>query len=465
MRVLVVDQDSTLLTEITQTLGEYFSIDAVTNKADGLDLVRVNEFDVIVAGERLQDGSGLELLGQLAHSRPDVLRIFAADRERLRLLKGRLGPFGLFRTLSYPIEPRQLLAALSAAAGFDEEFEEPQEESPPAPEVPQPPSRAAVPTPVAVSAPTRGHAQARPQTPTLTVTASQPPATVASATSQTNTSPTRTNQRVSPSVGAEARSHAPRQTHASSPAVNASPPTRVSGGSGPETPTRGTPRVSDPTGTASRVPRQPTPEALALGSRLSRSPKPKGSPPPLIKPSAKRRAFLVGAGVVVVLGIIGLAFRLSHKSDDPAVRTTTFSAPPSFPPDVVKLIADTETAIENDDFRAAQTDIAALQQIAPTHPRLPFLESFLEREEMAAELPKSPTGSARSASRRMSSRKAGTTPGTVKRPGATVAETPSSDSKSSGPTSPTITSPKQPSAVAIFGGTTVEEDSGPQPAH
>src|SRR5437879_5709424 len=115
MRVLVVDQDSELLTAITQSLGEYFVIDAVTTKADCLDLLRANEFEVIVAGERLEDGSGLELLGQLGKHRPGMLRIFAAERERLKLLKGRLGPFGLFRTLSYPIEPRQLLAALSAA--------------------------------------------------------------------------------------------------------------------------------------------------------------------------------------------------------------------------------------------------------------------------------------------------------------------------------------------------------------
>ena len=124
MRVLVVDQDSTLLTEISQLLGEYFSIDAVTNKLDCLDLLRSNQYEVIVAGERLEDGSGLELLGQLARSRPEILRVFAAERERLKLLKGRLAPFGLFRTLNYPIPPRQLLAALSAAAGVEANIEE-----------------------------------------------------------------------------------------------------------------------------------------------------------------------------------------------------------------------------------------------------------------------------------------------------------------------------------------------------
>src|SRR6185437_14464776 len=164
MRVLVVDQDSALLTAITQLLGEYFSIDAVTTKSDCLDLVRSNEFDVIVAGERLEDGSGLELLGQMGRNRPDMLRIFAVDRERLKLLKGRLGPFRLFRTLSYPIEPRQLLAALSAAAGIEEEIVSPEETVAEAAPAPAPPS------PVAVTVRSVRHAAAPVQTRVATAT-------------------------------------------------------------------------------------------------------------------------------------------------------------------------------------------------------------------------------------------------------------------------------------------------------
>jgi hypothetical protein len=57
----------------------------------------------------------LQLLGQIAQGSPDTLRIFAARRSRLQLLKGRLGPFGLFRTLSYPIDAQELLSALALA--------------------------------------------------------------------------------------------------------------------------------------------------------------------------------------------------------------------------------------------------------------------------------------------------------------------------------------------------------------
>src|SRR5579859_7321972 len=122
MRVLVVDQDSASNLAITRSLRDLYTVDCVTNKADCLDLLRSNSFEVIVATERLEDGSGLELLGQIAKKWPSVLRIFAADRQRLQLLRGRLGPFELFQTLAYPIDVDKLLAALNKAAvahGFD----------------------------------------------------------------------------------------------------------------------------------------------------------------------------------------------------------------------------------------------------------------------------------------------------------------------------------------------------------
>src|SRR5579862_9230295 len=115
MRVLVVDHDSAQNEAIARSLRDLFTVDAVTNKGDCLDLLRTNTFEAIVAGERLEDGSGLELLGQVGKKWPSVLRIFAADRERLKLLRGRLGPFQLFQTLAYPIDPDRLIATLNLA--------------------------------------------------------------------------------------------------------------------------------------------------------------------------------------------------------------------------------------------------------------------------------------------------------------------------------------------------------------
>ena len=140
-----------MLEAIARSLRELYTVDAVTNKADCLDLLRANPFEVIVAGERLGDGSGLELLGQISKRWPTVLRIFAAEPERLKLLRGKLGPFELFQTLGYPIDPDRLLSVLTLAdaaqdanadtsniqhvvLGSDIEFDEPDPFPPPRPE-------------------------------------------------------------------------------------------------------------------------------------------------------------------------------------------------------------------------------------------------------------------------------------------------------------------------------------------
>ena len=100
---------------ISRTFAPQFRIQTATSCADCNALLQQGEFDLAVISEKLADGPGLQLLGQIARDSPDTLRIFTARRSRLQLLKGKLGPFGLFRTLAYPIDPQKLLSALTLA--------------------------------------------------------------------------------------------------------------------------------------------------------------------------------------------------------------------------------------------------------------------------------------------------------------------------------------------------------------
>jgi DNA-binding NarL/FixJ family response regulator len=120
MRVLIADRNARLLESISLTFAHQFSIHTASTRKRCGDLLRQGEFDLAIVSEKLADGPGLQLLGQIARSSPDTLRIFAARRSRLQLLKGRLGPFGLFRTLPYPIDAQKLLSALTLArAGLE----------------------------------------------------------------------------------------------------------------------------------------------------------------------------------------------------------------------------------------------------------------------------------------------------------------------------------------------------------
>ena len=110
----MVDQDTAHITRLLGAIKD-FALDVSTSKTHCIDLMRPRPYEVLIACERLDDGSGLELLSQVAERWPQTRRVFAAEPRRLALLQGRLSPFGLFRTLAYPIDPTQLQLLLHQA--------------------------------------------------------------------------------------------------------------------------------------------------------------------------------------------------------------------------------------------------------------------------------------------------------------------------------------------------------------
>lgn len=135
MRVLICDQES----EMLERIAREFDVDVATSKATCVDLMRANPFDVLVASERLSDGSGLELLSSVAARWPDTLRVLAIEPERRRMLGGKLAPFRLHGTIRYPIDEDELEAALTELdklLGYDEQPDaaQPQQIERPAPQ-------------------------------------------------------------------------------------------------------------------------------------------------------------------------------------------------------------------------------------------------------------------------------------------------------------------------------------------
>jgi CheY-like chemotaxis protein len=120
MQVLIADRNARLLEAIARTFAQQFTIHTAATHQQCKELLLRGAFDLVVISEKLADGLGLQLLAQVARNTPDTLRVFAARRSRLQLLKGKLGPFGLFRTLAYPINPQELLSLLTLArAGLE----------------------------------------------------------------------------------------------------------------------------------------------------------------------------------------------------------------------------------------------------------------------------------------------------------------------------------------------------------
>jgi TonB family protein len=440
MRVLVVDQDSAMLEAIVRSLRERYSIDAVSNKGDCLDLLRQNAFEVIVAGERLEDGSGLELLGQVARRWPSVLRIFCADRHRLQLLKGRLGPFELFQTLSYPIRPELLESVLMLAdaaqeadadtshiqhvvLGGEDEVEEPDPFPPPVPE-----PRAAPSEEPPFTAKSRGVVRQMPQQASRPVPdRTQRPANRSgqrttsdgaagrSAADGSGQRPTSGNSGQRSAADRSDRRSTPSASHGRSglPAHRSS--TETSGNRSSSRSSRGAlaieqevpadplppdvppqrqgrkrPPVQFPVLSTSSssapsrfVPPLPpetdTVDSLADAVEMARHARSNLDSSPE-EAAAKRTAFLIGVGAAVGLAILVLGLKLFGTHDQPAPRAAvSVSHAPQYPPEVSDLIAQIETALQQDDFQDANADVEKLRQLAPAHPRLPFFESLLAK--------------------------------------------------------------------------------------
>ncbi|HXR92540.1 MAG TPA: TonB family protein [Steroidobacteraceae bacterium] len=367
MRVLVVDHDSTVLETTVRALREHFVIDAVTNKGDCMDLLRQNTFDIVVACERLEDGSGLELLSQIAKRWPATLRVFAADRERLRLLQGRLGPFELFQALSYPINPEKLLSTLSLAREAHDAHAD---------------------TTTIQHIVLSGESPTEPESePART---SQPPA----ATSVTRTRPRGMGSNQNTSARAPAARTADRQPR-TAPRVRARPVSEAPPDATPPTSKR---RAFAPPPYPSSADAPLTGDSLAEAAGMAAAARSRFEPD-MAEPPGSRKAFIAGAGCAAALLAVGLiALKLSSSKPGATAATAVPEAQPRSSKAVTDQVAEVEADFEQDDFKKAQADIRALQQLAPDHPRLRFFMTLLDRSKRSGVLAsreKSESGAAR----------------------------------------------------------------------
>lgn len=104
-----MDIDRVLLQHCLARVGGRQALAVATSKAQVIDLLwHGHPFDAIVACERLEDGSGLALLDEVHARWPHLTRVFCTERQRLALLRTRLGALHLRHTLIYPLKPAKL---------------------------------------------------------------------------------------------------------------------------------------------------------------------------------------------------------------------------------------------------------------------------------------------------------------------------------------------------------------------
>jgi DNA-binding NtrC family response regulator len=105
-KVLVVDQDPSLRTELDALLKGEFSVTCVSSALEAHDALPLGEFDVVIAGDELRGANGTGLVDYVAREFPDVMVILLSEEEE----KQQTPMETIARVLSKPVDPKRLLS-------------------------------------------------------------------------------------------------------------------------------------------------------------------------------------------------------------------------------------------------------------------------------------------------------------------------------------------------------------------
>jgi TonB family protein len=391
MRVLLVDHDSEGLETIARAIRGVLELDCVTSKGDALLLLRQNAYDVLIACERAEDGSGLDLLGRTTRTAVPLKRIFAAAPERLQLLGPRLAPFKVQRTINYPIDLEELWLAIAQVTGgpndetdgtiervvLDERGFPASGTTPRAPIPPRPPAPLgglrSVPAP------------ALPPAPAIAVASSGARAATARMVQPAPEPPLRAPPppRAPPAVRQPAmRPPAPaQQMRTTAPAMQPIPPM-------PMPPMQSAPAMR--TELPGWTPEAPSEDDFAQVAAQARLGVQRNVVDEAWRRKKTRLLTAVGIALVVATALVFLIERFYDPeawAREKAIKEdiSRMVEQQKVTDDLTLIEIDIENAITNNELDTARTELAKLIERSPTHPRREFLQKSIDR---AAELQK-----------------------------------------------------------------------------
>jgi DNA-binding response OmpR family regulator len=113
MKVLIVEQEKTLKQSLFHFMGEQKNFEVVLahSQKEGLSLWQSRAFDMVLCGDRLPDGNGLEMLKTLIQQKPEIISILMTARQD-EALKQEALKLGVHAYLEKPFNLKQLEEAI-----------------------------------------------------------------------------------------------------------------------------------------------------------------------------------------------------------------------------------------------------------------------------------------------------------------------------------------------------------------
>ncbi len=114
--ILVVDDEADILFSLQALLRRDFEVHVAPSGADALDLLRRHPVHVIMTDQRMPGMTGVELLGQARQECPEAIRIVFTGYADLKAVVDAINRVEIYRYLTKPWDPDELLAVLRQAS-------------------------------------------------------------------------------------------------------------------------------------------------------------------------------------------------------------------------------------------------------------------------------------------------------------------------------------------------------------
>ena len=113
MRVLIIERDKTVRQSLSYFIERYkkYEVFLAGSKREGISLFETMPFDIVLCGDRLPDGTGLEMLKEWMAQNPKLISVLMTVR-RDDLLRQEATRAGIKGYLEKPFDLRELEEAM-----------------------------------------------------------------------------------------------------------------------------------------------------------------------------------------------------------------------------------------------------------------------------------------------------------------------------------------------------------------
>lgn len=119
--VLLVDDEPDMLFSLKGLLRHDFVLYTAESAREGLQILAEHPIHVVMTDQRMPEMTGVEMLGKVRSQYPDAIRIVFTGYADIKAVVDAINKGGLYRYITKPWDPDELIEVLHAAcARYDE---------------------------------------------------------------------------------------------------------------------------------------------------------------------------------------------------------------------------------------------------------------------------------------------------------------------------------------------------------